>query len=948
MKKSILISTFALASALTFVGCNKEIAPEPAKDSVVRFTINASAPETKTFIEYDANAKTYTPNWHNGDQLAVFFDSWAKDDVVALTLSNTAANGPTASFEGEGTVSSSEQTIYAFYPAGKFAQAYNDHVLGITIPEVQKPSATSFDKDADILVNKPYPITISSTKVVIDDMQFTRVLSTLKLVVADGTGESILSSDQIKSITLTTDDSNASLTGRFQWDFANESGSMNNSVKSSHVTADLSAYPVALDGASPIYFLVNPATLASGSNLTINISTDKHEITKTASLPKAFVFPAGNVANLSISIKDTDTIDAAIVEPTTPGWHLVQSASWLKAGDKIIITNTTPNKALGAQNSTYRNSVTVTTNGGLLNPGSATELELVAGSTTGTFALKAGSKYLAHVDTKNQLVEADAVTDISSWNIVVTSSATSIQNSKNTGYYIMWNSNASQERFACYTGTQQAINIYKQYSMVDTRADSGLAWDATEGLGDIKNQELALPTLANPNGLTVSYSSSDPTVATVAADAHTITLLKTGETQIHAMFAGNEEYKDADVYYTLTVDDTRTDVTLSFVDPSYPLTIGTDDYNDFIGQDVTASPSVTGVKYAMTGAIVGTIDEDSGEVTLDGSTTGTATITASYEGDATHKPAESASYTIVVSPAAGNTNVTDILDNAFIGVSGTSYTVWTNKEGTSGAIYAGNSAGGNSAIQLRTTNNNSGIVTTTSGGKVKKVTVTWNTNSASGRTISIYGKNSAYAEAADLYNSSKQGTLLGSIAYGTSTSITVTGDYPFIGIRSASGALYLDEIQIEWEPASGEQGGSGSDVTKGSAWTSGNFTATNDIAAAIDGVTITSSIDPTGCETASPARGLAWSSGKSPVITLSGYTGGIETVTVVMSTNGGSTSVNVAAGGTTLDSQSVTSGTDAANTKYTFTFSSLKTGDITINVKNTSSKSVWIKSISIN
>jgi len=946
MKKSILLSTFAIASAFAFVGCNKEISPEPAKDSVVRFTINASAPETKTFIEYDANAKTYTPNWHQGDELAVFLDSWAKNDLVDLTLSNTASNGPTASFEGEGTVSSSEQTIYAFYPAGKFAQAYDNHVLGITIPEVQKPTATSFDKDADILVNKPYPITISSANVVIDDMQFTRVLSTLKLVVADGTGESILSSDQIKSITLTTDDSNASLTGRFQWDFANESGSMNSTVKSNHVTADLSANPVALDGASPIYFLVNPATLASGSNLTINISTDKHEITKTASLPKAFVFPAGNVANLSISIKDSDTIDAAIVEPTTPGWHLVQSASWLKAGDKIIITNTTPNKALGAQNSTYRKSVAVSTNGDLLNPGSATELELVAGSSTGTFALKAGTKYLAHEDSQNYLVEADAITDISSWNIVVTSSATSIQNSKNTGYYIMWNK--SNDRFSCYKGTQEAINIYKQYSMVDTRADSGLAWNATEGLGDIKNQELVLPTLANPNGLTVSYSSTDPTVATVAADAHTVTLLKTGETQIHAMFAGDEDYKDADVYYTLTVEDTRTVVSLSFVDPSYSLTIGTDDYNDFIGQDVTASPSVTGVKYAMSGAIVGTIDENSGEVTLDGSTTGTATITASYDGDATHKPAESASYTIVVSPAAGNTNVTDILNNAFIGVSGTTYAGWTDKEGTSGAIYAGNSAGGNSAIQLRSSNNNSGIVTTTSGGKVKKVTVTWNTNSASGRTINIYGKNSAYTDATDLYNTSKQGTLLGSIAYGTSTSITVTGDYTFIGIRSASNALYLDEIQIEWEPASGEQGGGGSDVTKGSAWTSGNFTATSDIANAIDGVTITSSIDPTGCETTSSARGLAWSSGKSPVITLSGYTGGIETVTVVMSTNGGLTSVNVAAGGTTLDSQSVTSGTDAANTAYTFTFSSLKTGNVTINVTNTSGKSVWIKSISIN
>ena len=342
MKKSFIISVLAIASAFAFLGCNKEVAPEAVNGNVVKFTINANAPETKTYIVYDGTAKTYTPNWNNGDLLGVFFDSWTENtSAVHATFENTLANGATASFRGEGTVSSSEQVIYAFYPASKFAKAYKDHVLGITIPEVQKPTATSFDKDADILVNKPYPVTISSTNVVIGDMQFCRVLSTLKLVVSDGTGESTLSSDNIKSITLTTNDPNAAFTGRYQWDFANESGSINSNVKLNHVTADLSNNPVALDGASPIYLLVNPTTLASGSDLVINISTDKHEITKTASLPKAFEFPAGKVANLSIEIKDSDSIGEALTEPTGTGWYLVKDASWLKEGDKIVITNDT-------------------------------------------------------------------------------------------------------------------------------------------------------------------------------------------------------------------------------------------------------------------------------------------------------------------------------------------------------------------------------------------------------------------------------------------------------------------------------------------------------------------------------------------------------------------------------------------------------------------------------
>jgi len=144
-------------------------------------------------------------------------------------------------------------------------------------------------------------------------------------------------------------------------------------------------------------------------------------------------------------------------------------------------------------------------------------------------------------------------------------------------------------------------------------------------------------------------------------------------------------------------------------------------------------------------------------------------------------------------------DVTDVLNQTLTGVTGTSYSSWSDKTSVSEAVYAGNSAGGNSSIQLRSSNNNSGIVTTASGGKVKTITVTWNSNTQSGRTLNVYGKNSAYSGAADLYDTSKQGTLLGTIVYGTSTELTVTGDYEYIGFRSASGAMYLTSVSIVWE-----------------------------------------------------------------------------------------------------------------------------------------------------
>ncbi len=147
---------------------------------------------------------------------------------------------------------------------------------------------------------------------------------------------------------------------------------------------------------------------------------------------------------------------------------------------------------------------------------------------------------------------------------------------------------------------------------------------------------------------------------------------------------------------------------------------------------------------------------------------------------------------------------TDMLNRETIGVTGTSYTDWSGiKTATSSAVYAGQSAGGNESIQLRSSNSNSGIITTTSGGKATKIVIEWNDSTASGRTLDVYGKGTAYAAATDLYNSSTQGTKIGSIVCGTSTELAIEEDYAYIGLRSNSGAMYLTSVAITWESEAG-------------------------------------------------------------------------------------------------------------------------------------------------
>ena len=152
---------------------------------------------------------------------------------------------------------------------------------------------------------------------------------------------------------------------------------------------------------------------------------------------------------------------------------------------------------------------------------------------------------------------------------------------------------------------------------------------------------------------------------------------------------------------------------------------------------------------------------------------------------------------------------TDTLNRTFTGIAqGTTYGNWSGKKDSSNAVYAGNSAGDKDTIQMRSSNSNSGIVTTTSGGKATKIVVNWHTGTTSGRTLDIYGKNTAYTDATDLYNTSKQGTKLGSIVYGTSTELIIKGDYEYIGMRSASGAMYLSEISVDWNGGADASAGS--------------------------------------------------------------------------------------------------------------------------------------------
>lgn len=328
------------------------------------------------------------------------------------------------------------------------------------------------------------------------------------------------------------------------------------------------------------------------------------------------------------------------------------------------------------------------------------------------------------------------------------------------------------------------------YALSDGKTNAEVALSYSGGAITFGDDPVSL-SLTNPHGVVITCSTEPSGVVSVTNEG-VATIIGAGTATITASWEeqtiGEITYRKGSVSYQLTVNKKSPTIGV-FNNPTTTVAV-----NGSVTNKTTISDGLT-ITYTSSDESVATVTNE-GVVT--GLKDGTATISATFDGNDNYNAATPQSYTIKV----GNVTLTDILNRGFTGVTNGSsnYSSWSKKTtGVSEAEYAGNSAGGNNAIQLRSNNNNSGVVSTKSGGKVKKIVVTWESNTANGRTLNVYGKNSTYSAATDLYDNTKQGTLLGTIVCGTSTELTITGDYSYIGFRSASGAMYLSEVKITWE-----------------------------------------------------------------------------------------------------------------------------------------------------
>ena len=185
------------------------------------------------------------------------------------------------------------------------------------------------------------------------------------------------------------------------------------------------------------------------------------------------------------------------------------------------------------------------------------------------------------------------------------------------------------------------------------------------------------------NDVEITWTSADETIATY--DGFFVNGLAMGTTTITFNFAGNADYRPVSKVLTVNVEDARTPVTLTFGEVPSSINVG-----ETASYPIEEGYSVT---YTSSDDNIVSVDED-GEITAN--EVGTATITATFDGDEMFQPA-TAFYTITVVDPSTPVHVTQWVEvdpatlttgDVVVIVDKTSSKAMANNQGTSAAPTA--------------------------------------------------------------------------------------------------------------------------------------------------------------------------------------------------------------------------------------------------------------------
>lgn len=549
--KKIVIALFAACA--TLVACQKEQAGQTETNGkdVVLHIIASQADATKTTLS-GTDAK-----WAAGDKVTVLYNrsgsTWTTAESASAYTTDAYA---TATFSATLSSPTPSSTAYAIYPSNAISQNGGDNAK-IQIAATQHPTSTGFDGDSDIMISDG--ITLTSATALAATTQFARCGAVLKISIDNAT----LASEKLVSLSVTGANPLAGnvLVGLSDHEVKGiESGS--NTVTAEYAPAN----QFEVNG-HYVYLIVKPQTLASGSHLVINGVTRNYTFTKDITLPNDIHLSAGHIMPLNINITSTtltskvDVLTRTLTGVSKGAGYTAWSGKSYSGGSDAVYAGTTAggNDAIqlnANSGSSYRGIVS-TASGGRLN-----KVAVVWNSNTST-------DRTITIYGKNTAYSASDLNNSFGTNLGTIKMGTSTYLNIDAYYeFVMIKSSEAiylDEVNIFWGNAKSAAGIKWTADGLDSDAVSSRT--ATRKTGD---DIMPAASLYNPNGLSVTYSSTNEAVAAINSTTGVISLITDGETTIKASFAGDETYKPAEVSYTLTVTDSRT----SCATPSFSVAAG--------------------------------------------------------------------------------------------------------------------------------------------------------------------------------------------------------------------------------------------------------------------------------------------------------------------------------------------------------------------------------------
>ena len=285
--------------------------------------------------------------------------------------------------------------------------------------------------------------------------------------------------------------------------------------------------------------------------------------------------PEDNATYKPISVSYTLT-----VTDQSSTYYLVKSSAEFDPTQKCILVaykSGNYSAAMGAQNGTkYREAVALDIHSAALpeqmnKPAGAVEFTLEKADAT-TYYINVGSAYLNLATDGSNTNEVTQLSDATKASLSFASDYRVTLTAGTSTRALGYNNTASPKRFASYTNsdaTYTQVYIYQQRLAVE-KEDAIIDWDDIETDAEVKRQlvgECTFPTLSvmpDEAAISVRYTSSNEAVATIDPVTGAITRLAVGSTTITAKIEGDEKYKNVYDTYTLTIEDDRDEVVITF------------------------------------------------------------------------------------------------------------------------------------------------------------------------------------------------------------------------------------------------------------------------------------------------------------------------------------------------------------------------------------------------